>query len=97
MNVSTFISIIMLANRKFWEDLQHVNTGPLLGENLDWKHEQTEMGFSLFRLLFENASTAKVYSFCNLKTFFRDFPDGPVAKTLCSQCRGPGFNPWSGN
>ena len=26
-----------------------------------------------------------------------DFPDGPVAKTLCSQCRGPRFNPWSGN
>ena len=22
---------------------------------------------------------------------------GPVAKTLCSQCRGTGFNPWSGN
>ena len=21
---------------------------------------------------------------------------GPVAKTLCSQCRGPGFHPWSG-
>ena len=35
VNISTFISIIMLANRKFWEDLQHVvNTGPLLGENL---------------------------------------------------------------
>ena len=26
----------------------------------------------------------------------RDFPGGPVAKTLCSQCKGPGFNPWSG-
>ena len=26
-----------------------------------------------------------------------DFPDGPVAKTLCSQCRGPEFNPGSGN
>ena len=26
-----------------------------------------------------------------------DFPDGPVAKTLCSQCRGPRFSPWSGN
>ena len=26
-----------------------------------------------------------------------DFPGGPVAKTLCSQCRGPRFNPWSGN
>ena len=25
-----------------------------------------------------------------------DFPGGPVAKT-CAQCRGPGFNPWSGN
>ena len=22
-----------------------------------------------------------------------DFPDGTVAKTLCSQCRKPGFNP----
>ena len=22
---------------------------------------------------------------------------GPVGKTLCSQCRGPGLNPWSGN
>ena len=26
-----------------------------------------------------------------------DFPGGPVAKTPCSQYRGPGFNPWSGN
>ena len=27
----------------------------------------------------------------------RDFPGGPVAKTPCSQCRGLGFHPWSGN
>ena len=26
-----------------------------------------------------------------------DFPDGPVAKTLHSQCSGPRFDPWSGN
>ena len=26
-----------------------------------------------------------------------DFPGGPGGKTLHSQCRGPGFNPWSGN
>ena len=26
-----------------------------------------------------------------------DFPGGPLAKTSCSQCRGPGFRPWSGN
>ena len=26
-----------------------------------------------------------------------DFPGGPVAKTLHSQCRGPRFDPWTGN
>ena len=31
------------------------------------------------------------------KRQFGDFPDGPVAKTLISQCRGAGFDPWSGN
>ena len=28
---------------------------------------------------------------------FWDFSGSPVAKTPCSQCRGPGFHPWSGN
>ena len=28
---------------------------------------------------------------------FRDFPLGPVAKTLHFQCRQPGFDPWSGS
>ena len=27
----------------------------------------------------------------------KDFSGGPVAKTPHSQCRRPGFNPWSGN
>ena len=31
------------------------------------------------------------------KHIFWDFPGGAVDKTLCSQCRGPGFDPWSGN
>ena len=26
-----------------------------------------------------------------------DFLGGPVARAPCSQCRGPGFNPWSGD
>ena len=26
-----------------------------------------------------------------------DFPGGPVAKPPCSQCKGPGFDPWLGN
>ena len=28
-----------------------------------------------------------------LNSSIRDFPGGPVVKTMCSQCRGPGFNP----
>ena len=31
------------------------------------------------------------------KKEMRDFLGGPVAKTPPSQCRGPGFDPWSGN
>ena len=27
----------------------------------------------------------------------RDFPGGPVVKTLHSQCRGPRFDPWPGS
>ena len=32
-----------------------------------------------------------------LKRMNRDFPGGPVVKTPLFQCRGRGFNPWSGN
>ena len=32
-----------------------------------------------------------------LKEDYLDFPSGPVARTRCSQCRGPGFDPWSKN
>ena len=31
------------------------------------------------------------------KSFYRDFPSGPVVKTARSQNRGHGFDPWSGN
>ena len=31
-----------------------------------------------------------------LKLNIQDFPRVPVAKTLWSQCRGPGFDPWTG-
>ena len=33
----------------------------------------------------------------SLKILHWGFPGGPVGKTPHSQCRGPGFNPWSGN
>ena len=35
--------------------------------------------------------------FCRFKSLFRDFPSGPLAKTLCFWWRGPRFDPWSGN
>ena len=31
------------------------------------------------------------------KRYTRDFPGDPVAKTPCSQCRGPRFDLWSGS
>ena len=33
----------------------------------------------------------------NLKRSLGDFPGGPLGKTPHSQCRGPRFDPWSGN
>ena len=40
----------------------------------------------------------KILSKCDTKsTNNKDFPGGPVGMTLCSQCRGPEFNPWLGN
>ena len=47
--------------------------------------------------------TVPLENFCSsLKTYalkldVRDFPGGPVVKTLHFQCRGHGFDPWSGN
>ena len=32
-----------------------------------------------------------------LKIMLRGFPGGPVTKIPPSHCRGPRFNPWSGN
>ena len=35
--------------------------------------------------------------YLSIKVHYRDFPSRPVAETLCSQCRGPRSDPWSGN
>ena len=39
-------------------------------------------------------STLQLQAF---KVQSRDFPGGPVVKTLRFHCRGHGFDPWSGN
>ena len=38
----------------------------------------------------------KFWRYCT-STIPWDFPGGPVIKTLCFQCRGRRFDPWSGN
>ena len=45
---------------------------------------------------FLSASGEMTEDHCVYKTW-RDFPGGPVAKTLCSQCWEPGFDLWLGN
>ena len=43
-----------------------------------------------------NHWTAREFPDNFLKCQFRDFPGGPVGKTTCSQCRGPGSIPGRG-
>ena len=56
--------------------------------------EFVSLCFSLFSTMCLHYSWL---SFSRMKRYWRDFPGGPVAKTLCSEWRGPGFNPWSGH
>ena len=39
----------------------------------------------------------KSLSLVPVKVLEKDFAGGPVAETLRSQCRGPGFHSWAGN
>ena len=61
---------------------QHLARRWLLGEVLTgWTHA---------------ARTSKKSSSIRLRITETYVPDGPVAKILCSQCRRPGFDFWSG-
>ena len=44
-------------------------------------------------ILFRGTDPLKI----EIKEDLSDFPGGPVVKTPHSQCKGPGFDPWSGN
>ena len=67
-------------------------SGPRLGH---FHSEQVELGGELLVLpvlaaaLFKNPGLRYLW--------FGDFPGGPGGKAPCSQCRGPRFDPWSGN
>ena len=49
------------------------------------------------RLLQTNCSQIMRLAHKLIREKQRDFSGGPVAETLSAQCRGPGFDPWSGN
>ena len=57
-------------------------------------------------ILFQQSYSKKVFKYISdqevipvnlIKNEKKDFPGGPVARTLRPQYRGSGFNPWSGN
>ena len=48
-------------------------------------------------VLKENYPSRKVRMMVIRNVYSKDFPAGPVAKSPCSQYRGLGFDPWSGN
>ena len=57
-------------------------------------------GKSLYQLRWPCHQSCKscVFIMCRFKSFWwGDFPGGAVDKTPRSQCREPGFNPWTGN
>ena len=50
------------------------------------------MNKNIHSLLLENSHPNRQA----INTKVRDFPGGPVVKTLLFQCKGCGFDPWSG-
>ena len=66
-----------------------------LGKVSVWRSWETETGS-------ENSAevhswTREIWRYVHSWESLEDFPAGLVAMTPCSQCRGPRFDPWSGN
>ena len=54
-------------------------------------------GWGEGKILANDMTEFKKIIWTSISQHLREFPDGSVAKTLCSQCRELGFDPWSGN
>ena len=67
---------------------------------IKWKKQPTKL-----EKIFANEVTDKglIFKICkqfmklNIKETNGTSPGGPLGKIPCSQCRGPEFDPWSGN
>ena len=89
---------VELGSSVFWLFISSISSGPQLSSTLptSW--------CSLSHHLICNQSSRQHQCICGrvctievrIKCF-RDFPSGPMLKIPHSQCRGPGFDPWSGN
>ena len=73
--------------KEYRPDKEQDNSGEFESPSTSRKYPDI-MGNALMRV------TKTALSF---KSVLLGLPDGPVAKTLCSQCRGPELDPWSGN
>ena len=58
---------------------------------------ESGLRFTLKHMLHLNRQKTIVFILTDIKNSFLDFPDGPVAKSPCSQCKGPRLNPWTAN
>ena len=65
--------------------------------NNQWVKEESTKEIRKFFDVNEDGGEKKKPNYVEVKILTRGFHSGPVVKNLCSQCRGPGFDPWSGN
>ena len=64
---------------------------------LDYRLKTVKMVNLMLYIFYDFKCMARRISFKAIRKYFGDFPGGQVAKTSHSQCKGPGFNPWSEN
>ena len=84
--VNTFIDKIQRQNVNVIVEYSSV-------KSFDLKSE-LEQAVSILTAKRKSRQADKIFS--SLKKEMRDFLGGPVAGAPHSQCRGPGFDPWSG-
>ena len=78
----------------------HSNSGSLYKENEDTNLKRYMHPYVHYSIIYNSqgmaATQVSIHRWMD-KEDVGDFPGGPVVKTPLFQCRGRGFDPWSGN